>query len=296
MLKYSFLILSSLLLFACQSPTLSYDASGTFEAEEIIVSAEANGKILALALEEGKELQAGELIGHIDSIQLILQKKQVEASISAILSRRPDIASQLAAFETQIETAKQEKVRVEKLLAAEAATPKQLDDLNAQIRVLEKQLSARRSALATTTRSLSSETRPLAVKLEQLDDQLRRTKIINPVSGTVLTQYARAHEMTGAGKPIYKIADLSTLTLRAYITGNQLPTLALGQKVKVLVDNGESGYKDFEGTVSWIASQAEFTPKTIQTQEERSNLVYAVKIRVPNDGYLKIGMYGEVDL
>jgi len=250
MLKYSMPLLASLLLFACQSPTLTYDASGTFEAEEVIISAESNGKILALDIEEGKELQAGEIIGHIDSIQLVLQKKQVEASISAILSRRPDIASQLAGIETQIETAKQEKTRVEKLLAAEAATPKQLDDLNAQIRVLEKQLSA----------------------------------------------HARAHEMTGAGKPIYKIADITTLNLRTYISGTQLPKVALGQKVRVLVDNGEEGYKDYEGTISWISSQAEFTPKTIQTQEERSNLVYAVKIRVPNDGYLKIGMYAEVDL
>ncbi len=296
MLKYSLPLLASLLLLACQSPTLTYDASGTFEAEEVIISAEANGKILALAIEEGKELQAGEIIGHIDSIQLVLKKKQVEASISAILSRRPDIAAQLAGIETQIETAKQERTRVEKLLAAEAATPKQLDDLNAQIRVLEKQLSAQRSALATTTKSLSSETRPLAVQLEQLDDQLRRTKIINPLPGTVLTQYAHAHEMTGAGKPIYKIADLSTLSLRAYISGTQLPKVALGQDVKVLVDNGEGGYKDYEGKISWIASQAEFTPKTIQTQDERSNLVYAVKIRVPNDGYLKIGMYAEVAL
>ncbi|MEM6348897.1 MAG: biotin/lipoyl-binding protein, partial [Bacteroidota bacterium] len=180
MLKYSLPLLASLLLLACQSPTLTYDASGTFEAEEVIISAEANGKILTLAIEEGKELQAGEIIGHIDSIQLVLKKKQVEASISAILSRRPDIAAQLAGIETQIATANQERTRVEKLLAAEAATPKQLDDLNAQIRVLEKQLSAQRSALATTTKSLSSETRPLAVQLEQLDDQLRRTKIVNP--------------------------------------------------------------------------------------------------------------------
>lgn len=283
-------------LTACQSPTLTHDASGTFEAKEIIVSAEANGKILKLDLQEGQQLVAGALVGGIDSIQILLQKKQVEASISAILSRRPDVASQLAGIEAQIETAQSEKARIEKLLAAEAATPKQLDDISAQIIVLEKQLSAQRSTLATTTRSLRSETMPLAVQLEQLDEQLRRTRITNPLAGTVLTQYAYAHEMTGAGKPIYKIADLSNLTLRAYVSGSQLPQISLGQEVKVLVDDGQGANKEYPGIISWISEQAEFTPKTIQTQDERSNLVYAIKVLVQNDGYLKIGMYGEIDL
>lgn len=296
MKKLLYFTLSALGLWSCQSPTLSYDASGTFEAEEVIVSAEANGKILHLNIEEGQQLSAGELVGQLDTTHLGLQKKQLEAAVRAILSRKPDADAQLAAIETQIETARSEKKRVENLLKAEAATPKQLDDLNAQIQVLEKQLAAQRSVLTTTYRSLESETRPLSVQMEQVDDQLRRTRIYNPLPGTVLTQYAKTFEMTGAGRPLYKLADLSTLSLRAYLSGTQLPKVKLGQEVKVLVDNGEGGYKDYTGKISWIAAQAEFTPKTIQTQDERANLVYAIKILVPNDGYLKIGMYGEVSL
>lgn len=297
-MKYTIPLLLGLALSlaACQETTLRYDASGTFEADEVLISAESNGKILALSISEGQELKAGELVAQLDSTQLLLRKKQINASIRAILSRKPNAAAQLAAIETQIETARSEKQRVENLLKAEAATPKQLDDLNGQIKVLEKQLAAQRSVITTTNRSLEGETQPLSVQLEQVEDQLARTKVYNPLAGTVLTQYAKAHEMTGAGKPLYKLADLRNLTLRAYLSGTQLPKIALGQEVKVWVDNGDGGYQEYPGTISWIASQAEFTPKTIQTQDERANLVYAVKIKVPNDGYLKIGMYGEVNI
>jgi HlyD family secretion protein len=291
-----YLLLIAMGLLACQSDTLTYDASGTFEAEELIISSEANGKILALEVEEGQEIEAGAVIGYLDSSQLVLRKKQLEASIRAILSRQPNAEVQLAAIESQIETAESEKKRVESLLAAEAATPKQLDDLEAQIRTLEKQLAAQRSVLSTTTRSIRSETQPLYTQIEQVEDQLRRCQVVNPVKGTVLNQYAKAYEMTGAGKPLYKLADLSALELRAYLSGTQLPKIQLGQEAEVLVDDGEGGYKSYQGTVSWISDRAEFTPKTIQTQDERANLVYAIKVKVPNDGYIKIGMYGEVKL
>ncbi|MEQ8425539.1 MAG: HlyD family efflux transporter periplasmic adaptor subunit, partial [Cyclobacteriaceae bacterium] len=257
---------------------------------------EATGKILELSIEEGQILKKGEVIGYIDTLQLHLKKKQLQYSVKAVLTRQPDASSQLATIQEQIATTKREKVRFEKLLKDDAATQKQVDDLNAHLNLLQKQYDALQSSLSTTTQSVRSEAVPLTVQVEQLEDQIKKSIITNPLDGTVLVKYAEENEVTAPGKALYKIADLSSVILRAYITGNQFSEVKLNQKVKVFVDDLEENYKTYEGDVIWIADKAEFTPKTIQTKEERANLVYAIKIKVKNDGFLKIGMYGEVEL
>jgi HlyD family secretion protein len=197
-------------------------------------------------------------------------------------------------LEVQLSSAEREQKRISNLLVANAATQKQMDDANAQVDMVRKQLAAQKSALGITTTSINEQTSPLRIQIAQLEDQLTKCRIVNPITGTVLTTYAEAMEMTNSGKPLYKIADLSNIILRAYITGTQLPQVKLNQKVQVLVDNGPDDYRALEGVVTWVSDKAEFTPKTIQTKEERANLVYALKVRVKNDGSLKIGMYAEV--
>lgn len=279
---------------SCKNSDNEFDATGNFEAEEVIVSAESTGKIVEFKVDEGSRITAGEIVGHIDTVQLHLKKKQLQYSVRAVLARQPDALTQLSTIEEQIATAKYEKSRAEKLLKEDAATQKQLDDINAQISLLEKQFKATKSSLSITTQSLYSETLPLKAQIEQLEDQITRSTIVNPINGTVLAKYAEENEMTAAGKALYKIADLSSLILRAYISGSQLSSVKTGQLVKIRIDDAEKDYKTYDGTVTWIADQAEFTPKTIQTKDERANLVYAVKIKVKNDGFLKTGMYGEV--
>ncbi|WP_312356146.1 HlyD family secretion protein [Empedobacter sp.] len=282
------------LLTACNDNKASFDASGSFEAEETIISSEATGTIKQFSIEEGQIVEAGQEIGYIDSLQLYLKKKQLEAQVTAILGKKPNIPVQLSALQEQLKTTEKERTRVANLVKGDAATPKQLDDINAQIEVLKKQIEAQQSTLSISSEGLSKDIVPLQVQVEQLNDQLAKCKIINPANGTVLAKYAEANEMTTTGKPLYKIADLSNIILRAYITSNQLTKVKLNQKVKVLTDNGKGGYKETEGTVTWINDKAEFTPKTIQTKDERANMVYAVKIKVKNDGSYRVGMYGEI--
>lgn len=283
-------------LIACQAEQNGFDASGTFEAREIIVSAENTGKLLELTVEEGMPMEANVIAARIDSTQLVLKKQQLQAQIQAILSRQPDQSTQLAAIQEQIRTAEFEKSRLKNLVAGGAATQKQLDDINAQLSILEKQLEAQRSTLSKTSSSIYADVLPLSIQIAQIDDQLNKCLVLNPIKGTVLTTYAEQGEMAMAGKPIYKIADLENMLLRAYISGDQLPGLKLGQNVQVRIDSGNKDYKTYEGKIQWIANEAEFTPKTIQTKDERAHLVYAIRISVPNDGNLKIGMYGEVIL
>lgn len=286
--------LITLILFGCGNGNGKYDATGTFESEEVIVSSEAMGKLVRFDVEEGAQLKQNQIVGVIDTLQLYLKKKQLEASVKAVLSKQPDVATQLAALQEQIKTAEIEKKRVENLVKSNAATTKQLDDVNAQLEVLNKQYNATKSSLTITKQGLQSETFPLQIQIEQINDQLSKSRIINPVDGVVLTRYTKQNEVTATGKALYKIADLSEMTLRAYVNGDQLGQIKLGQKVKVFVDKGESEQKEMSGEIYWVSSKAEFTPKTIQTKDERANLVYAIKVRVKNDGYLKIGMYGEV--
>ncbi|MCY1528971.1 efflux transporter, RND family, MFP subunit [compost metagenome] len=282
------------LLTACKDNKVLFDASGSFEAEETIISSEATGAIKRFNIEEGQTLEAGQTIGYIDSLQLYLKKKQLEAQVIAILGRKPNIPVQLSTLQEQLSTTEKERIRVANLVKGDAATPKQLDDINAQIEVLKKQIEAQQSTLNISSEGIGKDVVPLQVQIAQLNDQLAKCQIINPVSGTVLSKYAEANEMTAVGKPLYKIANLSNIILRVYITGAQLPQVKLNQQVKVLSDNGKEGYKETAGTITWINDKAEFTPKTIQTKDERANMVYAVKIKVKNDGSYKVGMYGEI--
>lgn len=293
LIAYAILIIG---LTSCGRNSEMYDASGNFEAEEIIVSSEATGKILQLNFDEGTALKAGQPVGYIDTTQLFLRKKQLVYSIRALLAKQPDASSQLSTIQKQIETANFEKKRVESLLKDDAATKKQLDDLNAQIDLLQKQYHSLQVSLSISTQSIQSETLPLRVQIEQLEDQIKKSVINNPIEGTVLTKYAEQGEVVTAGKAIYKIADLSNILLRVYISGDQLTSIKIGQKVNVRVDDVNGGSKSYEGVLEWVSDKAEFTPKTIQTKDERANLVYAIKIKVKNDGFLKIGMYGDVTL
>ncbi len=283
-------------ILSCSENEDNFFATGTFEAKEIIVSTGVGGKIIQLNVEEGTILEANKAVGYIDTTQLYLKKLQLRAQINAVLSKQPDINSQLAALQEQIKTANTEKIRIENLLLAGIATQKQSDDINAQIKVLQKQLEAQQKALEITSSSIYNEVNPLTYQIAQIDDQLINSQILNPIDGTVLTKYAEQGEFTAPGKAIYKIADVRNMTLRAYISGSQLSSIKQGQSVIINVDGEDGAMQTVDGTIYWISDKAEFTPKTIQTKEERANLVYAIKIRVVNDGSLKIGMYGEVNL
>lgn len=288
------LVLITTILFSCSNGNGDFDATGTFESEEVIVSSEAMGKLLTFDVEEGMILKQNQVVGLVDTTQLYLKKKQLESTIRSVLSKQPDIPTQLAAIQEQIATAEREKKRIENLVKSDAATTKQLDDINSQLDVLNKQYDATKSSLTITRQGIRSETLPLIAQVEQIQDQINKSIIINPIDGTVLTRYSKQNEITSNGKALYKIADLSEMILRAYINGDQLGQVKIDQKVKVFVDKGDGEQKELEGEIYWISSKAEFTPKTIQTKDERANLVYAIKVRVKNDGYLKIGMYGEV--
>lgn len=281
-------------LAGCGSGNNGYDAAGAFESVETIVSTEASGTIMQFNIEEGQTLQPNQLVGYIDSTQLYLRKKQLEAQIASTTSQIPDIPVQVAALKAQLSDAETNQKRVENLFKANAATQQQLDNANTQVEVIRKQIDAQESALGITSNTLSKAVAPLQRQIDQINDQIQKCLIMNPVHGTVLTKYAEDHEVTIPGKALYKIAETDTLILRAYITGNQLDQVKLGQKVKVRSDDGANKYRYYSGTIYWISSQSEFTPKTIPTKQERADLVYAIKIRVVNDGYLKIGMYGEV--
>lgn len=279
---------------SCKDTDGSNDASGTFEATEVMVSSEASGRIMALDIHEGGVLKAGQGCGLVDTLQLYLQKRQLEAGVEAALSRRRDVETQTAYIKEQIEVNRREADRVRNLIAADAANTKQLDDITSSIKLLETQLAATEADIAQNNTIAEAEAASYRAQIAQVDESLRRCRITSPIDGTVLVKYAEAGELTAAGKPLFKIADLSRMNLRAYITASQLTSVRIGQKVRVFADSGEDGVREYEGTVSWISDQSEFTPKTIQTRDERANLVYAIKISFINDGYVKIGMYGDL--
>ena len=281
-------------LVSCGKSTDDADASGTFEATEIIVSAQGSGQILSFDIEEGQTLAANQQVGVIDSTQIYLRLKQLQSSGKAIESRRPNTQKQIAAIEQQIATAKTERKRAENLIKANAGNQKTLDDINAQILVLEKQLDAQKTLLESTNQGITDESEGLEYQIKQLEDQLAKCKITSPITGTILLKYAEMGEIAAPGKALFKIADTNHMILRAYITADQLTDIKVGQAVKIKTDSGKDGSKEYSGTIAWISSKAEFTPKTIQTRDERANLVYAVKINVKNDGLIKIGMYGDV--
>lgn len=283
-------------LLSCNRNKFEHDASGTFEATEVIVSSEANGKLESFQLTEGDQLAKGQYVGYVDSIQLYLKKRQLIATNKAIQVKRPDISVQVSSIKEQIAKAEFEKRRIQRLLADNAATQKQLDDANSQIEVLKKSLNAQENSLSTSVNSLNEESNTNTVQVSQIEDQLKKCKIINPIQGTVLNKFVEEKEVVTQGKALYKIADTKNLFLRAYIVSEQLEKIKIGKKVKVFINISEDKQKSYPGTITWISDKAEFTPKTIQTQDERQNLVYAVKIAVTNtDGLIKIGMYGDVD-
>ncbi|ROL59093.1 HlyD family efflux transporter periplasmic adaptor subunit, partial [Bacteroidetes/Chlorobi group bacterium ChocPot_Mid] len=271
-----------------------YIASGTFEATEVMVSSEGVGKILSLNITEGSIIKKGEIVGIIDTTQLYLKKLQILASADAVKSRKPDIEKQIAVTEQQIANFEIEKNRIENLMKSNAVPKKQLDDVNAQIALLKKQLVALKSNLDISTRGLNEESNAIAIQIKQIDDQISKCYIKSPINGTVLIKYAEEGEIAMQGKPLFKMADIENMYLRAYIISSQLADIKIGQNVKVVSDYGSNKIKEYSGTVSWISSKAEFTPKTILTKDERANLVYATKIAVKNDGFLKIGMYGKL--
>lgn len=288
------IVLSSLVLLSCNNYDNYYDATGSFEATEIIVSSQANGRILELHLNEGDILQQGQMVGYIDSTQLYLQKMSLLSSAQGVIAQQPDIQAQTAALQEQINTLIREKERVERLVAANAANQKQLDDIESQLVVVESQLSAQTSTLQKSSAHISAQSSTLEIQVAQLEDQLEKTRIASPISGTILNKYAEVGELATMGTPLFKIADTRKMFLRAYVTNDQLAQIRLNDEVAVSVDDGEGSMKSYTGTISWISDKSEFTPKTIQTKNERANLVYALRIAVPNDGFLKIGMYGEV--
>ena len=285
----------SLLAIAC-SKEAEFDAQGTFEATEVVVSSEATGRILNFDIEEGMTIVANQAVGTIDSLQLHLQRKQLLAQQSALLTSRPDVKKQVASLREQIVKQKSELRRVENMLSDGAATQKQKDDIEAQIKILEGQLEATLSTLSKNTSTINDNSVALEAQIAALEDRISKCRIISPVGGTVLVKYAEAGELASVGKPLMKIADLKNIYLRAYFTSDQLANIKLGDEVKVVADFGGEERYDYTGRVAWISSESEFTPKTIQTKDSRANLVYAVKIAVENDGRLKIGLAGEVIL
>ncbi len=275
----------------CSGNNNKSDAYGNFEATEIIVSAEGNGKLIEFDITEGAVVEKSALVGYIDTVQLSLKRDQLKATRRTISSKFQNVISQIDILKEQLKIATTEKQRIESLFAQNAATKKQVDDINGQVKVIEKQILS----IEVQNSGIISEVQSIDAQLEQINDQIRKCMIMNPVRGTVLNKFAEAHEITAYGKPLYKIADLETMFLRVYIDGDQLPHIHIGQIVQVLIDQDKDRNQTLEGEVSWISSKAEFTPKIIQTKEERVNMVYAVKIRIMNDGRLKIGMPGEIN-
>lgn len=287
------IIFVSSLLFvaiACSDKNGQSDASGSFEATGIIVSAETSGKLLELNVTEGQQLEKGETVGIIDSTQLYLQKMSLLKNVKGVRVLEPDIATQTAAIKEQIASLERERERMQKLISANAGTTKQLDDINSQIEVLRRQRSASTSSLQKSSEQISAQSSSMDIQIAQLDDLLKKCIVASPVRGTIINKYVEAGELAVTGTPLFKVADLDHIFLRAYITYEQLLKLKLNEKVTVKTDSD----KTYEGIVTWISDKAEFTPKTIQTKNERENQVYAIKVSVENDGFLKIGMYGEM--
>lgn len=288
-------IATALFAIGCGTDT-TFDAQGTFEATEVVVSSEATGRILSFDVEEGETITCNDVVGAIDSLQLHLQRKQLVAQQAALLGSRPDINKQVSSLREQIAKQRTEKARVENMLRDGAATQKQYDDIDAQIKVLEGQLEATLSTLDKNTSTINNNSAALEAQIAALDDRIAKCSIVAPVSGTVLVKYAEEGELASVGKPLMKVADLEKIYLRAYFTSDQLSKIKLGDEVKVIADFGGDERYDYAGRIAWISSESEFTPKTIQTKDSRANLVYAVKIAVENDGKLKIGLQGEVVL
>ena len=296
MKKITILASVALMLAACGGNEKEYDATGTFEATETTVFAEQSGALLTFSVNEGDNIEANKEVGLIDTTQVWLKIQQLGATKEVYQSQKPDMEAQIAATRQQLAKAQQEEQRFHELVADGAAPSKMLDDASSQVKVLQKQLAAQQSALSTSTRSLDKQMAATDVQVSQLRDQLRKCHIVTPTKGTVLEKYVERGEFVVIGKPLFKMADTEAMYLRAYVTSAQLQNIKIGQQVKVFADYGDGQSKEYDGTISWISSRSEFTPKTILTDDERADLVYAVKVAIRSDGFVKIGMYGEVKL
>ena len=296
MKKIMILASVALIMAACGGNEKEYDATGTFEATETTVFAEQSGQLMTFSINEGDNIEANKEVGLIDTTQVWLKIQQLGATKEVYQSQKPDMEAQIAATRQQLAKAQQEEQRYKELVADGAAPSKMLDDATNQVKVLQKQLAAQQSALSTSTLSLDKQMAATDVQVSQLRDQLRKCHIVSPTKGTVLEKYVERGEFVATGKPLFKIADTEDMYMRAYVTSAQLQNIKLGQQVKVFADYGDGQRKEYDGTISWISSRSEFTPKTILTDDERADLVYAVKVAIKNDGFVKIGMYGEVKL
>ena len=283
-------------LTACQSSDEQPTASGTFEATEVVVSARQPGEILALDVEEGQQVEAGQQVGRIDSLAIVLQQQQLRASLSANDARLLNSDVQIADLPQQLANLQAERQRFAALVADQAAPQKQVDDLDHQMAVIRRQIVARENQLGANNKSLSAQSAAIVAQIAQLDDRLRQCRVVSPATGTVLLRLAEPGETAAPGRPLFKVAQLDHLYLRAYVEAADLTRLRLGQQLEVLADRGADQQATYRGTLTWVSDKAEFTPRTIPTRDERSHQVYAIKVRVPNDGYLKRGMYGEVRL
>ena len=295
-MKRTILYAAVLLLLVSCGDKQDYDATGTFEATEITVSAEATGKLLSMNAEEGSAVSEGQVLGVIDTTTLVLQREVIRKQQAAMLATRPDVQKQVASLREQISKQETELARLQRMEAGGAATSKQVDDVATQLRVLRSQLDATLSTLNASVNSANNNAAALEVQMQLLDDQIRRCSVTAPSAGTILVRYAEAGEMAVTGKPLLRMADLEHMYLRAYFTSEQLAHIQLGQTVTIIADFGGDEQIKYEGTICWISAESEFTPKGIQTRNSRANLVYATKIAVKNDGKLKIGLYGEVKL
>ena len=293
MKKLNMLVLCMLLLgVSCADKGSQKDATGVFEATEVIVSAEANGKLLRFEAQEGQQLKKNAILGQIDTIQLALKKMQLRANQLAVLASKPDLPSQVGAIEKEIDKLEFENRRTQKLIEGDVATQKQLDDIESKLLVLRAQLKAQKKSLGSSIDAIDAQYNAMEVQIDQLNDQISRCQIKSPIDGSILVKFTEEGEFVNVGKPLFKVANMETMVLRAYVTAQQLKDLQVNQEVKVLAEFGADETKDYSGLITWISDKSEFTPKTIQTQDERANLVYAVKVTVKNNGYLKIGMYG----
>ena len=294
MKKNIIIAVATLMMVACGNNEKEYDATGTFEATEVTIAAEQTGTLMTFDVNEGDEVALGKEVGLIDTTQIWLKIRQAGATKAVYQSQKPDMEKQIAATRQQLAKARQEQRRYRELVSDGAAPSKMLDDATSQVAVLQKQLDAQISSLNTNTDALNKQMAATDVQVSQLKDQLQKCHITTPIKGTVLEKYVEKGEFVAIGKPLFKMADTEQMFIRAYLTSSQLKDIKVGQKAKVFADYGDEQKKEYEGTVSWISSRSEFTPKTILTDDERADLVYALKVAIKNDGYLKIGMYGEV--
>ncbi|MBR5392385.1 MAG: HlyD family efflux transporter periplasmic adaptor subunit [Prevotella sp.] len=289
-----YLCILSLFFSSCKEKEKEYDATGTFEATETTVFAEQSGALLTFSVNEGDNIEANMEVGLIDTTQTWLKIQQLHATKEVYRSQKPDMERQIAATRQQLVKARQDEQRYRELVADGAAPSKMLDDASSQVKVLQRQLDAQISSLSTSSRALDKQTAAADVQVSQLRDQLRKCHIITPTKGIVLEKYVERGEFVSIGKPLFKIADTENMYMRAYVTSAQLQNIKIGQQVKLFADYGNNQRKEYQGTISWISSRSEFTPKTILTDDERADLVYAIKVAIKNDGFVKIGMYGQV--